>query len=136
MARPRRQLNTTRSDRRGFTLIEIMVAISVFSIGVLGLATMLPLLKSDVTRSDQRTRAVIIAEETAEWLRGLAYADSSLSAGNHEDVAFDIPNYELSWTVADNNPIAGVKQVTVIANRVGQPGESANIVFLHAEAGR
>jgi type IV pilus assembly protein PilV len=126
----------TRRDRRGFTLMEVIVALSVFSIGLLGLAAMLPLLKSDLTRSDQRTRAVILAEETAEWLRGLAYEDSSLAAGEHDDLSFGVDRYERSWLVADDDPIAGVKRVAVSVNRVDQPAESATIVFLHAEAGR
>jgi prepilin-type N-terminal cleavage/methylation domain-containing protein len=132
----RRWLRTNSPDRRGFTLIETMVAITVFSIGLLGLAAMLPLLKADVTRSDQRTRAVILAEETTEWLRGLAYADSSLDAGAHADPDFPVANYERSWSVLQDDPITGVKRVTVVVNRIAQPAESARIMFLHAQAGR
>jgi Tfp pilus assembly protein PilV len=116
--------------------MEVIVALSVFSIGLLGLAAMLPLLKTDLTHSDQRTRAVILAEETTEWLRGLAYEDSSLAAGEHNDANFGVDHYERNWRVSDDDPIAGVKRVAVSVDRVDQPAESATIIFLHAEAGR
>jgi Tfp pilus assembly protein PilV len=113
-----------------------MVAMTVFSVGLLGLAATLPLMKADVSRSEQRTRAVIIAEETTEWLRGLAYADTSLDAGAHPDPDFPVANYERSWTVLQDDPISGIKRVTVAVNRIDNPEESANIVFFHAQAGR
>jgi Tfp pilus assembly protein PilV len=117
-------------------LVETMVAMMVFSIGLLGLAATMPLMKADVSHSEQRSRAVIIAEETTEWLRGLAYADSSLDAGAHPDLSFPVANYERAWTVQENDPITGIKRVTVAVNRIDDPAESANIVFFHAQAGR
>lgn len=135
MVSPRRQ-KIHSPDRRGFTLIETMVAMTVFSIGLLGLAAMMPTLKSDLSHSEQRSRAVIIAEETTEWLRGLAYADSSLDAGGHLDPDFPVANYERGWTVQEDDPMAGIKRVTVAVQRIDNPAESASIVFFHAQAGR
>ncbi len=135
MVSPRRQ-KTHSPDRRGFTLVETMVAMTVFSIGLLGLAAMLPVMKSDLRHSEQRTKAVILAEETTEWLRGLSYADSTLGEGTHPDPNFPVANYERSWTVRDDDPISGVKRVAVAVQRLDDPTESANIVFLHAQAGR
>jgi Tfp pilus assembly protein PilV len=109
---------------------------TVFSVGLLALASVVPLLKSDVTRSNQRTRSVFLAEETVEWLHGLAYDDSLLIVGDHDDPAFDEPGYDRSWTVEDDAVIPQVKRVTVTVGRDGQPGETATMVFLHAEVGR
>ena len=108
----------------------------VFSVGLLALASVVPLLKSDVTRSNQRTRAVFLAEETAEWLHGLAYDDSLLVAGDHDDPQFGESGYTRSWFVEENAVVSQVKRVTVSVDRDGQPGESATMVFLHAAVGR
>lgn len=108
----------------------------IFSVGILALISVVPLLKVDLTRSDQRTRAVFLAEETAEWLHGLAYDDSLLTDGTHVDAAFNEPGYSRSWTVESDILLPRVKRVTIQVGRTGQPGESADLVFLHAEAGR
>lgn len=122
-------------SNRGFTLIEVSVALSILSIGLLTLAAMVPLAKSDVTRSDQRTRAVFLAQETAEWLHGLAYTDPLLNPGTINDANFNEPGYTRSWTVAADTPIADVKRVTVTIARTGGTGQSSTVVFLHSQAG-
>lgn len=108
----------------------------VLAVGLLGLAATVPMMKSDLVRSDRRTRATFLAEESVEWLRGLAYADSALIAGTHEDGAYDEPGYALTWTVENDVPSAGIKRITVSVDREQGPDDSATIVFLHAEAGR
>lgn len=125
----------------GFTLIEVAVALSVLSIGLLSMAAVIPLAKRDMLRSDQRTRAVFLAQETSEWLHGLPYNDPLLVAGNHTDPNFSAPGYSRSWVVNDGNPIANVKRVsvtvtrTISGNAAMRSRQNAVVVFLHAEAG-
>ena len=109
---------------------------TIFSVGIVALGSIVPLLKSDVTRSDQRTRAVYLAQETVEWLHGLPYDDPLLAEGTHADETYTEPGYTRSWRVESDVVMAGVKQVRVSVNRDGQPGESASILFFHAEVGR
>lgn len=122
-----------KSDH-GFTLIEVSVALSILAIGLLSLAAMVPLAKSDVTRSDQRTRAVFLAQETAEWLHGLAYSDPLLTPGTHNDANFDQPGYTRSWSVTAGTPMANVKRVTVTISRTTGTGQNSSVVFLHSQA--
>lgn len=125
----------------GFTVIEVAVALSILSIGLLSMAAIIPLAQRDMRRSDQRTRTVFLAQETAEWLHGLPYNDNLLTAGNHVQSNFGVPGYSRSWAVTDNTPITNVKQVTVTVYRGDsnttalRQRQNATVVFLHAQAG-
>ena len=130
--RPRRR----RLGRAGMTVIEVAVALSVLSTGLLGLMAVIPLAKTDLRKSSQRTKSVFLAQESAEWLHGLTYDDSELDAGNHPEAAFGVAGYVRSWTVEQNVPLTGVKKVTVQIRRTTGGNETAQVVFLHAEAGR
>jgi prepilin-type N-terminal cleavage/methylation domain-containing protein len=132
----KRLAKARRLNREGFTVIEVAVAMIVLSVGLLGMAATIPMMKTDVVQSDQRTNALFHAQEASERLRGLTYADSLLLPGTHSDPNFNVPNYTRAWTVEQNIPIAGVKRITVTVTRTGQPDEGATLVFLHAEAGR
>lgn len=126
-----------KNAQGGFTVLEVAVAMVVVAIGLLSLASVIPLMKADVVKSDQRTEAVFLAQEAAEWLHGLAYSDSLISAGSHIDSNFAVPGFDRSWVVEDNTPMSGVKRITVSIDRDGgNTGESAQMVFLHSEAGR
>lgn len=126
---------------KGFTIVEVAVALSILSIGLMSMAAVIPLAKRDMLRSDQRTRAVFLAQETAEWLHGLQYVDALLTAGTHVQADFGVPGYSRSWLVVDNSPIQNVKTVTVTVYRSGtystaiRQRQDAAVVFLHAQAG-
>lgn len=72
---PRRQ--------RGFTLVEVMISLIVFSIGVLGLVKLQSRASAAATDSEDRTRAALLAEDliATMYLRGTAALDApTLSA--------------------------------------------------------
>lgn len=146
MSRPRPTSGMRRTSpfarlSAGFTVIEVAVALSILSIGLLSMAAIIPLAQRDMRRSDQRTRTVFLAQETAEWLHGLPYDDNLLVAGNHVQADFGEAGYSRSWVVNDNSPIANVKQVTVTVYRgdsnttAMRQRQNATVVFLHAQAG-
>lgn len=108
---------------------------AIMGIGLMGLAALMPVMKMDNVRSGQRTRATFLAQESAEWLHGLAYDDSLLDNGTWIDEDYNVTGYSRQWRVETNVPATGVKRVTVQINRDdGRAG--ATVVFLHAEAGR
>ncbi len=121
----------------GFTLIEAVIAIVVVSVGMLGLAAMLPMMKSDLGESHERTRATFLADRSVEWLHGLPYDDPQLTPGTHPDPDFAVPGFTRSWTVETGVPVANVKRVTVVVTPENpEAGQEAQQVFLHARAGR
>jgi prepilin-type N-terminal cleavage/methylation domain-containing protein len=88
---------------KGFTLIELVIAILVFAIGIMGVAKM----QSESVRANsysmQLTEAVNIAQDHLENLRGLAFTHTSMSttAHNTSSPAFRGLTYNLSWRIAD-----------------------------------
>lgn len=67
----------------GFTLVEVLIAMAIFSIGILGMAA----LQISSTRGNATasliTLGTIMGENRVEMLMGLNYGDSALSPGTH-----------------------------------------------------
>jgi type IV pilus assembly protein PilV len=116
-----RSLSTPASRRpaaAGFTMIELLIALAIFAVGVLTLAAIIP---SGARRSDsagQQTRASEFAAAQAEALLDVTYNDGDLSAGSHDDTANPhLRQYYVSWNVEVDAPIANCKRVTVSVRR-------------------
>lgn len=80
----------------GFTLIEILIALSVFAIALLGVGAM----QTTAMRGNQQAQVisaeVLQASSKAEALYAHAYSDSDLTAGTHTDGDY-------SWDVTTVN---------------------------------
>lgn len=103
--------------KKGFTLIELVIAILVFTVSIAGVAKM----QSEAVKGNgfsmQMTDAINVAQNQAEFLRGLNLTDANLSVGNHAGAGQTVRgiNYNLNWTVAQlAGGLTGV-QVTVTA---------------------
>ena len=59
----------SRAGQRGFTLIEVMVAIVVFSIGLIGIGATMALSIRSTNVASQRTQAVFLAESLGDMMR-------------------------------------------------------------------
>jgi prepilin-type N-terminal cleavage/methylation domain-containing protein len=88
---------------KGFTLIELVIAILVFAIGIMGVAKMQSESVKANSYSMQFTEALNIAQDHLEYLRGLAFTHTSMStsAHNSSSPSFRGLTYNLSWRVAD-----------------------------------
>lgn len=105
---------TGRWDARGFTMMEILVALIVIGIGVFSMTAMIPAGTRSNAKSGQQTRGSELASITMERLLTTPYSDGDLSAGDHDDAANPYPGgYYVSWTVDANAPIAQCKRITV-----------------------
>lgn len=104
----------------GFTLIEVVVALVVFAIGVLALGVTIPMATKRINRASAQTRASAIATERAETLLITPYDHGDLTAGTHSDPANPIDGmYYLKWVVTDDQPITSCKRVVVSVARWG-----------------
>lgn len=114
---------TPRTLRRaaphaGFTLIEVMIALVVFAIGVLGLAITIPLGSKRIVTAGQQTRGSAMAAEQAEGLLEMPYGAGDLTAGTHDHAGNPLPgNYYVRWVVTDDQPVTGCKRIVVTAMR-------------------
>jgi len=122
LRRPPVALSSARAvsaqPQSGFTLIEIMFAMAIFAIGVMGLMAYVPMASNRVMKSGTQTRASSIAAETAEDLLTVPYGHGSLTAGTHNDPANPHEgNYYTRWVVENDQPLASCKRVTITVAR-------------------
>ena len=81
---PARQRDAAPSSpARGTTMVELLFALVLLAIGVLGAAQMFPAGSRAQTRDRMLSTGNYYAQDKLEELRGLAWDDAALSAGRH-----------------------------------------------------
>ncbi len=114
---------------QGFSLLEVMIAIAIFSVGILGIGAI------QVTSTNGNTGARIHTEEYTwvvdqiERLSALNYDAADLVQGTRSVVQGP---YTVSWTVVDDSPVAGAKRVAVTATSSHRRAQPITIDFIKA----
>ena len=104
----------TLKSQDGIGLIEILIAIVLFGIGVSLALRTLPDSNVAMTRGRNLTTATNFAQEKVEQLMSIPFSNADLVSGSHDDPENPIDrNFTRSWTVADDSPVAGMKTVAV-----------------------
>ena len=99
----------------GFTLIEVLVAMSIFAIAVLGLAVG----ATSVMRANQTsyfsTIATNLAQDKLEELKGKTSANITACSSSCDSPAktFNNVTFTRTWTVTPDNPALGVIRIDV-----------------------
>jgi Tfp pilus assembly protein PilV len=109
-----------RKNDRGSSLVETMIAMSFLSMGLLGVAQMIPTGLAAVTQARVETLAVQAAQEKLDEVRSNDFTAPILSAGEYEETS---GNYTLQWTIADADPVPGSKRIEVVALWTTSTGE-------------
>lgn len=144
-----------KKRQSGFALIEVMIAIAILGIGLLGLAALLANLTGTTTQSRYLGTEVMLASEKLEDMNQRTATDPVLTAGGN--LAADSPNYfdtvqissrngrvndalnptaatapgdlivfKRRWVIEPNTPSALVRRITVIViPQTGSPVEQA-----------
>ena len=103
--KPFKQKQPRRGDA-GFSLIEIMVAMTFLAIGLLGIAQLIPFGMAGITEARVRTNAVQTGQAIIDSLRAADF--DSLDAG---DFSIASGRFTTTWTISDNNPAPGMRRV-------------------------
>ena len=102
------------SKTAGFTLVEAMIALLVFGIGVLALAQGLPRGLETRDRGRRMSVATNLAQEQMERLRGRPFTHADLAAGVHADPENPLQGaYRRRWAVQEGVPTPGMKRIVV-----------------------
>lgn len=105
-----------RTDN-GFTIIEVLIAMLILAVGILGLAKMqITGIKGNAS-ARILTNRVVQTTNQIERLLLLPYEHSDLDAGTHPGGTQD--GYTLSWEVTVDDPVAGNKTIAVTVTKPG-----------------
>ena len=100
---------------KGFTLLEVIVAISILTFGLLAVASMQMTAIRGNYNASNITEATTVAQDRLENLMGLLYSDPLLAQGDDlSDPAPPSPSgYTVTYDVLNNDPIANTRLITV-----------------------
>ena len=115
-----------KSKLKGFTLIEVMIAVVILAAGLLALATMQIVSIRSNAFSTEMTYATMLAQSRLEQFRNMAYdsieSDSDFITAS--ETSKGIP-YTVQWTVVDNTPTTDMKTIELDVTWQGTPAGSA-----------
>jgi prepilin-type N-terminal cleavage/methylation domain-containing protein len=101
---------------RGFTLIEVLIVMAIFSIGILAVAAMQMTSTRGNASARRMTEATVLAEKQIENLMQLPYDHADLDPTNNPHVSNQGP-YSVNWNVTevdlDSNGINDSKKVKI-----------------------
>jgi type IV pilus assembly protein PilV len=110
------------ATEKGFTLIEVLVATVVLSMGLLGLARVHIAAIQANTIASRLTQATTLAQDRVEQLLALPYKDPGLADNTYTET--NPQGYTLTWEVDTDLPSTGMKTINVDVtwkNKAGQP---------------
>jgi prepilin-type N-terminal cleavage/methylation domain-containing protein len=130
--------NKKIGESLGFTLIEVLIAMAIFSIGILAVGSMQLAATRGSSSARLSSEAVAVAQSRAETLIILPYAHAALNVGTSAPIT--VGNYTVIWTVWDDvtatpwgvTPAANTKVVQVAATslRGGLGRRTATLTFV------
>jgi len=99
---------------KGFTLVEVLVATAILSIGLMGAATMVARSTIQDARAYYTTRASLMVEEFLENATRLQYNANNYRsmAGAAWNTTIDGVNYNTVCILANNTPMVNCKEMT------------------------
>lgn len=128
---------TDRSNEQGFTIIEVMIAMVIFTFGILAVVNMQISSMQGNSAATRITSQSVAAQNKIEQLFVMSYDNPWLeSAGNPPGIDTDgnthrettPQGYTVSWDVIDDTPVADSKQVTVTVTGRGGTSQVVSVI--------
>jgi type IV pilus modification protein PilV len=98
---------------RGFTLIETLLAMAIFSIGILAVGSMQISAINNNASARMRTEATILASETVEELMSLEDYNDPLLGTDTQSASSPNNIYCIEWSATEDSPIPSTKTITL-----------------------
>ncbi len=101
---PWKKYHCREKDHCGFTLLEVLVSISILAIGILAVGSMQVMSIKGNAHANQVTEASVLARDRMETLMAMAYTaideDDDLTEGTYEGDS-PLPGYTIGWEICD-----------------------------------
>jgi len=98
-------------NNSGFTLMEVLVAMVILTVGLLGMAALITGIINSNKLSNRMSVATVVAQDKMEDIKRIGYADAE--AGTEPYGGADFPLYKRVTDVASGSPASGMKTITV-----------------------
>jgi prepilin-type N-terminal cleavage/methylation domain-containing protein len=103
-----------KKKEEGFTLLEVIIAISIFSIGLLAIAAMQTSAIRVNSTAAQLTELNTWSMDKLEQLMGVPYTDPSLDpTGNTHQDPQNADGFTVSWDITNNSPTQNTKLIEI-----------------------
>ena len=109
-----------RGNTRGFTLIEVLIAMAIFSIGILGVAKLQLSNVKNNTTGNIITMATMLGRARIDELKGLPLDQMEAKCLDADEPEIIAPIYERECDVDPQSVTSSLITVTVSWNRRGQ----------------
>ncbi|MBA7566411.1 hypothetical protein ES708_08102 [subsurface metagenome] len=96
------------ANSSGFTLIEIMIALFILVVGLLGAAGVAITIINGNAFGKEITTATTLAQNKMEEMKGTAYSSIASGSDTQESI------YTRTWTVTSDSPVAGMRTIEVL----------------------
>ncbi len=121
------------SGENGFTIIEVLIAISIFAIGLLAVAALQITAFQGNRVGDELTKATMLAQMQVEAVKGADFNTATLAPGNYVDANNPIDEtgaaggrFTRTWTITNNTTFSRLITVTVGWTSMGVGGGGGN----------
>lgn len=125
-------------DEQGFSLIELLIALTIFAVGLLGIAGLQITSIQQNSQANTRSLSTALAQGIAEEVLSLSESNPVFQSDNNNmtwdldpgsaNTYLDFPaggRYTATWSVDSNNPSTRIARVTVTVNGPTGPNSRA-----------
>jgi prepilin-type N-terminal cleavage/methylation domain-containing protein len=138
---PSNAMSRSAEERGGFTLVEMVIALTILLVGILGVAGLMGTSVTQTRRADNLTNSALAAQQVLDRLSMLPY--DSVPEGKYSDTtSFGPGQYIVVWKVEDVSETLAtegneIKKITVLSGGglTQSAAESYELFIFKAEAG-
>lgn len=106
----------------GFSLVELLISVIIISIGIVGFATAVGLMATELWFGRRDTEMSMAITDKVEELKAMGAANVTASSET-------VGDYQLSWTIVDTSPTK-VRLVTNYYANDGSPRADTLITYI------
>ncbi len=131
-------ISQVTQQTRGFTLIEVLIAMVIFSVGFLGLSAITMTTIRGLSFSNKLTTATTLAQDKLEEIKMAGYRNALTR--NYPAEAYttipDYPQFQRTVIINPDTPVPDVKTVIVMVSWGRGEEEAAHTITLSTMLGR